>query len=669
MVHPAWLPEAAFEFLTGRHVSLPEFDSPIHDSIKNEIERAGGILAEQGPYDLVLLIDPGLPTEGFQLTSSSDGVVLAGADPRGLLYGFFHLVRLAATGVLGHTDRLWLDGPLTSSPAMPIRMLDHWDNVDVHPVMGQVERGYAGSSLFFDNGELRWDLSRVDAYARLLASVGINTVAINNVNVHATETTLLTSRLDWVVRLADHFRPWGITVCLSVNFASPMALGDLDTCDPCDPRVEAWWAEKTDAVYAAIPDFGGYVVKADSEGQPGPFAYGRTHADGANMLARVLKPHGGVVHWRCFVYNHRQDWRDRRTDRAKAAYDHFTPLDGTFEDNVILQVKHGPLDFQVREAVSPLLAAMDSTRLSLEVQLTGEYTGQQRHVFYLPEMWTEVLDFRPWGDETPLWAIMAGKGPGGRSGGMVGVSNVGMDQFWTGHPFAQANLYGFGRLAWDPTLSPEQILDEWIALTFPHRDPRLVTGLKAIISRSRAVYESYTAPLGVCFMVNPGYHYGPNVDGYEYTPWGTYHFADRDGIGVDRTRATGSGYTGQYHEPWASLYESVETCPEELLLFFHHVRWDHQMRDGRTVAQHIYDTHFEGAEAAEKMRETWASMEGLMTDPPYRAAERLVDEPTFRRVAERLDEQCRSAAEWRDQITTYVWRHSGIPDRLGRPLY
>ena len=634
-------------------------DSPVRGSLVHEVVGAGGIENPgSDPSDLALTIDPSLPAEGFRLTNSPDGVILTGADPRGLLYGFFHLVRLGVSGGLQIGDRFRLaEGPVTSSPAMPIRMLDHWDNVDVHPVMGQVERGYSGDSLFFDNGELRWDLSRVDAYARLLASVGINTVAINNVNVHATETTLLTSRLDWVVRLADHFRPWGITVCLSVNFASPMVLGDLDTCDPCDPDVETWWAEKTAAVYEAIPDFGGYVVKADSEGQPGPFAYGRTHADGANMLARVLKPHGGTVHWRCFVYNHRQDWRDRRTDRAKAAYDHFTPLDGTFEDNVILQVKHGPLDFQVREAVSPLLAAMDSTRLSLEVQLTGEYTGQQRHVFYLPEMWTEVLDFRPWGDDIPLWAIMAGKGPGGRSGGMVGVSNVGMDEFWTGHPFAQANLYGFGRLAWDPELTPEQILDEWIALTFNRRDPRLVEGLKAIISGSREVYESYTAPLGVCFMVNPGYHYGPNVDGYEYTPWGTYHFADRDGIGVDRTRATGSGYTGQYREPWASTYESIETCPEELLLFFHHVRWDYRMRDGRTVAQYIYDTHFEGAEAAETMRAVWDTLKGL------------VDEPTHRRVAERLDEQCRSAAEWRDQITTYVWRHSGIPDRLGRPLY
>ena len=665
MVHPAWLPQAGFDVLRGRHVWFPPIDTPIRTSLAIEVIRAGGLVhcySDAGTIppdaDCVLAVDDSVPAEGFRIQPAANGILVTGADERGLLYGFFHLVRLAATGGLEQADRLRLtDGPVACSPAIPIRMLDHWDNVDVHPVMGQVERGYAGSSLFFDDGELRWDLSRTDDYARLLASVGINTVAINNVNVHATETTLLTDRLDWVVRIADHFRPWGIAVCLSVNFAAPMVIGGLDTCDPLDPNVCAWWAEKTDAVYEKLPDFAGYVVKADSEGQPGPFAYGRTHADGANMLARALAPHGGVVHWRCFVYNHRQDWRDRTTDRARAAYDHFTELDGTFDDNVILQIKHGPLDFQVREAVSPLLAAMGSTRCSLEVQLTQEYTGQQRHVFFLPEMWTEVLDFRPWGDETPLWAVMAGKGPGGRVGAMVAVSNVGMDEFWTGHPLAQANLYGFGRLAWDPGIRPDEILGEWIPQTFPHPDPRLAGALTQIISGSRAVYESYTAPLGVCFMVNPGHHYGPSVDGYEYSPWGTYHFADRDGIGVDRTRATGSGYTGQYHEPWASIYESVETCPEELLLFFHHVRWDHRLRDGRTLAQHIYDTHFEGAEAAGAMREIWRSVADL------------VDEPTHRRVSDRLDEQCRSAAEWRDQLTTYVWRHSGIPDRAGRPLY
>ena len=650
-VHPAWLPPALFTFLQGRRVSLPDMDSPLAATLRAEVERAGASVSDPSDADLVFGFDPSLPAEGYRIERVQGSTHVAGADPRGLLYGFFAVIRL---GPVSLTDAL---EPVSDSPVLPIRMLDHWDNVDIHPVMGQVERGYAGSSLFFDDGKLRWDLSRVDAYARLLASVGVNAIAINNVNVHATETTLLTERLDWVVRIAEHFRPWGITVYLSVNFAAPVQLGDLDTCDPLDPAVQQWWASATKRVYDAIPDFGGYVVKADSEGQPGPFAYGRTHADGANLLARALAPYSGLVHWRCFVYNHRQDWRDRTTDRAKAAYDHFTGLDGSFDDNVILQVKHGPLDFQVREAVSPLLAAMPRTRISLEVQLTQEYTGQQRHVFYLLPMWREVLDFRPWGDDVPLWAIMAGKGPGARPAGMTGVSNVGMDEFWTGHPFAQANLYGFGRLTWNPALDPNTIMAEWILQTFPGADPRLSETVASIVGVSREVYESYTAPLGVCFMVNPGYHYGPSVDGYEYSPWGTYHFADRDGIGVDRTRATGTGYTGQYHEPWASIYESVETCPEELLLFFHHVRWDHRLKDGRTLAQHIYDTHFEGAANAVAMADMWDAVKGL------------VGSGLYERVAQRFEEQCRSAAEWRDQITTYVWRHSGIPDQYGRPLY
>jgi alpha-glucuronidase len=298
-------------------------------------------------------------------------------------------------------------------------------------------------------------------------------------------------------------------------------------------------------VYESIPDFGGYLVKADSEGQPGPSGYGRTHADGANVLADALAPYGGVVHWRAFVYNHRQDWRDRSTDRARAAFDHFVPLDGQFRDNAILQVKHGPMDFQAREPVSPMIAAMPATRVAVEFQVTQEYTGQQRHVCYLAPMWRELLGFRPWGgDGSTVAAVASGEAAAG-GGGLVAVSNVGDDVFWTGHPLAQANLYAFGRLAWSPQLDPAAILDEWIDLTFSPRSTAegasLRRTLHAMMDGSWQTYESYTAPLGVGFMVRPGNHYGPDVDGYEYTPWGTYNFAYRDGIGVDRSRASGTG--------------------------------------------------------------------------------------------------------------------------------
>ncbi|MDR2973182.1 MAG: hypothetical protein LBV00_00500 [Propionibacteriaceae bacterium] len=672
-LHPAWLPRSLTAPLRARTVLVVAPEHPVIRTVVDELSHAGAkaiwltdtdATASRAVIDLTITIDPELPPESFRLARHGGQTSLVGADPKGVLYGHFHLLRRGRLAFQGQ----WRQP--VSTPAIGLRMLDHWDNIDVHPVMGQVERGYAGGSLFYDAGSLRWDLGRVDQYARLLASVGVNAVSINNVNVHATETTLLTTRLDWVTRLADHLRPWGITVFLSVNFAAPIVLGDLDSCDPCDQRVRQWWADTTDRVYAAVPDLGGYLVKADSEGQPGPFAYGRSHADGANLLARALSPHQGVVLWRCFVYNHRQDWRDRSTDRARAAFDHFVELDGAFLDNVILQIKHGPIDFQVREPVSPLLAAMPRTRVCLELQVTAEYTGQQRHVHYLPEAWQEILGFRPWGDETKLWQLMAigqSQSPEStttesprsvRSGGAIAaVSNVGRDEFWTGHPFAQANLYGFARLAWDPTLTPAAILDEWIGSTFPEANPDLAPLLRQIILGSRALYESYTAPNGVGFMVTPGSHYGPSVDGYEYSPWGTYHFADREGIGVDRTRASGSGYTGQYHQPWADLFESVETCPEELLLFFHHVRWDHRMHDGDTLAQHIYNSHFDGAAAIHSLARLWTQADGL------------VEPRLYRRVAERLDEQCRCAQEWCDQITSYVWRHSGIPDDHGRPLY
>ncbi|WP_433496365.1 alpha-glucuronidase [Sphaerimonospora sp. CA-214678] len=677
-VHEAWLPPEAFRAIGSRRV-LVRGEGPLVETVREEVAGAcaryggahgGDQHAHAGPYDLVLALttaeplpgvaaevlaelrrlpDPTIGEQGFAL-ARRDGVTVALADdPAGLLYGLFQVVRLgeAAFRAGRPVER--------HRPAMLRRMLDHWDNVDVHPVMGQVERGYAGGSIFWRDGAARGDLARVRAYARLLAACGVNAVAVNNVNVHATEAHLLTDRLGDVAAIADELRPYGIRVHLSVNFAAPVVLGGLPTADPLDEGVRAWWAAATAKVYATIPDFGGYVVKADSEGQPGPFAYGRSHADGANALAGALAPYGGVVHWRAFVYDHRQDWRDRSTDRARAAHDHFAPLDGRFGDNVILQVKHGPMDFQVREPVSPVIAAMPATRLAAELQVTQEYTGQQRHVCYLAPMWREVLGFRPWGPDGPAVADVVGGG-----GGLVGVSNAGDDPYWTGHPLAQANLYAFGRLAWAPGLDPAAILDEWIDLTFAptatgEAEPLRRT-LHAMMDDSWRTYERYTAPLGVGFMVRPGHHYGPDVDGYEYTPWGTYHFADRDGVGVDRTRATGTGFTGQYPPPWAEVYESLDRCPDELLLFFHHVPYGHVLHSGLTVVQHIYDSHFAGVEQVERLRRRWADAADAV--PPALHA----------RVAGLLDEQLRCALEWRDQINAYFFRKSGVPDARGRRI-
>ncbi|MBC9002725.1 alpha-glucuronidase, partial [Micromonospora aurantiaca] len=422
--HAAWLPPAAFRELGSRGV-LVHGDGPLVDTVLDEVSRAcgryGGRLWHGPPWqvdaDLVLALrgagpvpnaaaetarlgatpavngtgDGSLGDEGYLLARVDDVTVVLADAPAGLLYGMFHVVRLGAAA---------FDDDLPARrhrPALDRRMLDHWDNVAVHPVSGQVERGYAGGSLFWRDGAARHETARLRDYARLLASCGVNAVTVNNVNVHDTEALLLTDRLGDVAEIAEVLRPYGIRVHLSVTFAAPVVLGGLSTADPLDERVRAWWAAATRRVYRRIPDFGGYLVKADSEGRPGPFAYGRDHADGANLLADALAPYGGVVRWRAFVYDHHQDWRDRSTDRARAAHDHFAPLDGRFADNVILQVKFGPIDFQTREPVSPVLAAMPATRLAVEVQATQEYTGQQRHVCYLGPWWSEVLRFRPRG--------------------------------------------------------------------------------------------------------------------------------------------------------------------------------------------------------------------------------------------------------------------------------
>jgi alpha-glucuronidase len=643
-MHAAWLPPEAWRAVGSRPARV-DGEGPLVQTVIAELSAAHAAFGGgTGAPQLVLAISPtaGGGPEGYSL-GRADGVTTVLAEaPAGLLYGLYHVVRL---GEAAFTD----DFPATvHRPAHARRMLDHWDNVDRHPVMGQVERGYSGGSIFWRDGVALRDEARVRAYARLIAATGINAVAVNNVNVHRIEAHLLTDRLDDVVWLADVFRPYGIRVHLSVSFNAPILLGGLPTADPLDPAVAAWWASVTKNVYDAIPDFGGYVVKADSEGQPGPFGYGRSHADGANVLADALAPYGGVVHWRAFVYNHRQDWRDRSTDRAKAAYEHFAPLDGQFRENVVLQVKFGPIDFQVREPISPVIAAMKRTQVAVELQVTQEYTGQQQHICYLAPQWSEILSF-PLADPTTVSELC--------TGGLVAVSNVGDDEYWTGHPLAQANLYAFGRLAWDPTLSPSAVLDEWISLTFPDADATLRETLHAMMDDSWRTYEMYTAPLGVGFMVKPHYHYGPDVDGYEYSPWGTYHFADRDGVGVDRTRATGTGYTGQYPPPWCDVYESLDTCPDELLLFFHHVPYGHVLHSGKTVIQHIYDTHFEGVERVRGLRPLWDRVAGLV-DPALHA-----------RVAERLDEQLRCAIEWRDQINTYFYRKSGVPDAHGRTIY
>lgn len=594
--------------------------------------------------------------ESYRISRQGRGLVVCGGGESGLLYGTFALIRIMQTNPQLLSKICSGKQTVEQAPANPLRMLNHWDNVD-----GSIERGYAGNSFFFVGNELVID-GRTRDYARLLASVGINGTVINNVNVRGAATELITERyLPQLSRLAELFSSYGIKLYLSLNFAAPIELGGLATCDPLDGQVQDFWEKKMEQVYAKVPSLGGFLVKADSEGRPGPFTYGRNHAEGANMLARAIHPYGGLIIWRCFVYNCRQDWRDRKTDRARAGYDNFMPLDGQFDDNVILQIKNGPMDFQVREPVSPLFSGLKETNMMLEVQAAQEYTGQQKHLCYLVPMWREILDFKTYaagkgGDGADSVAdIVSGRLYGQGNCGMAAVANTGDDENWTGHDMAAANFYGFGRLAFDTALTAEEIAREWVRCTYGCNREILDCMLPMLLS-SWETYEKYTSPLGIGWMVNPSHHYGPNVDGYEYDRWGTYHYSDCRGMGVDRTMA-GTGYVSQYNEPNCSMYADIKTCPEELLLFFHHVPYTYRLKTGKTLIQHIYDSHFEGAMQAQNMLLNFDSLKHIL--PPG----------AFERIHTRLKVQADHAKEWRDRINTYYFRISGIPDEKGRTIY
>ncbi|MGD0125596.1 MAG: alpha-glucuronidase family glycosyl hydrolase [Terriglobia bacterium] len=570
-------------------------------------------------------------------------LVIAAPSDRGVLYGVFALLsKIARHDVLYGLDEV-------QEPYAPVRWVNQWDNLN-----GTIERGYAGRSIFFENGGVRADLTRAADYARLLSSIGINGCTINNVN--ADPRILESAFLPQLARVAEAFRPWGVALSISVDLSSPKVIGSLETFDPVDAQVEAWWKSKTDEIYRQIPDFGGFVVKADSEGRLGPSSYGRPHADAANVIARALEPHGGVVFYRAFVYNHHLDWRDPKNDRAKAAYDNFHPLDGEFDDNALVQIKNGPIDFQVREPVSPLFAGLQRTNEAIELQITQEYTGQQRHLCFLPAMWKEVLDFdlHAGGGSTPVKDLAAGRTFDRPTGGFVGVANAGMDTNWLGHPLAMANLYGFGRLAWNPDLSARAIAEEWTKLTFGN-DPTVVRTTTAMLLASWRIYESYTGPLGAGTLTDIlGSHYGPGIESSERNGWGQWHRADHEGIGMDRSVATGTGFVAQYPAAVAKLYESRETTPDELLLFFHHVPYNYRLHSGKTVIQHIYDSHYEGAAEAGDLVRQWNSLQGRVDDERYEA------------VQARLDYQAGHAIVWRDAVCNWFFRISGIADTHGR---
>ncbi|HCM59284.1 MAG TPA: alpha-glucuronidase [Bacteroidales bacterium] len=586
--------------------------------------------------------------EGYIIRSFRQGrrniTVVASEGERGVLYGIFHLLRIIESE--SPLDNL----TITEKPATKLRLLNHWDNLD-----GTVERGYAGASIW--NWHLLPDYihPRYRDYARANASIGINGTVITNVNANALVLTY--QYLLKVAALAEVMRPYGIKVYLTARFSSPREIGGLTTADPLDPEVINWWKEKVAEIYTLIPDFGGFLVKANSEGQPGPQNYGRSHADGANMLAGAVAPFGGVVMWRAFVYDNNVP-----VDRAKQAYNEFVPLDGTFRDNVLIQVKNGPVDFQPREPFHPLFGAMPETPLMPEFQVTQEYLGCATHLVFLAPLFSETLasDTYAAGPGSKVSGVIDGTLHGYTLTGMAGVSNIGSERNWTGHLFGQANWYAFGRLAWNPALSPEQIASEWIRMTITH-DPAIEEGIAGMMLSSRETAVNYMTPLGLHHIMAEGHHWGPGPWVERGRPdWTSvyYHRADTVGIGFDRTK-NGSGAVSQYFPPLDSIFNDPRSCPENLLLWFHHLPWYHVMKSGRTLWDEMCIKYQEGVDSAEDYLTYWESLEGK------------IDGEQFGHIRQMLSIQAKEARWWKDACLTYFQTFSRMPfpDGVEQPLH
>lgn len=582
---------------------------------------------------------------GYTIKSVQNKLVISAEKEIGLLYGVYHILRLQQT----KSSITNLD--ITEKPSYDVRILNHWDNLD-----GTIERGYAGHSLW------KWEdlpntiSPRYEEYARANASIGINAAVLNNVN--ASPNMLRKDYLEKVKVLADIFRPYGIKVYLSVNFSSPKVLGGLQNSDPLNKEVQKWWKDKAAEIYKLIPDFGGFLVKANSEGQPGPQDYGRTHADGANMMADVLKLYGGIVMWRAFVYS------PSKEDRAKQAYLEFVPLDGKFRDNVIIQIKNGPVDFQPREAFNPLFGALRKTPEMVEFQITQEYLGQANHLVYLAPLFKETLDSDTYSDgkNSTIAKITDGNLRPHTLTAIAGVANIGEDKNWTGHHFAQANWYAFGRLAWNHDLTSEQIADEWLKMTF-NDDEKFLKPVKEMMLTSRETAVDYMMPLGLHHIFAGGHHYGPE-------PWGDYkggrpdwspvyyHQANQQGIGFDRTKS-GSNAVSNYFTPLNDIYGNIKTCPENLILWFHHVPWNYQMKDGKTLWEELSYKYDTGVKNVREYQKAWDKVQ------PF------VDEERFQHIQAKLKIQARDAVWWKDACLLYFQTFSKmpIPYDIERPVY
>jgi len=616
--------------------TIPVVEKPTGDgAVVIGTPRNPGIAALVSEHDLRAIGEEGYLVRRIEISGGQHRILIVGNRDIGALYGAFAFLRALQT----HQSIDHLD--LLSAPKIDHRLLDHWDNLD-----RKIERGYAGFSLWEWFYLPDYIDPRYRDYARACASIGINGAVLNNVN--ADPLILTEPWLHKVAALAAVFRPYGIRVYLSVRWSAPVELDHLKTADPLDPAVAEWWRNKVAEIYKIIPDFGGFLVKANSEGEPGPQDYHRTHADGANVLADAVAPHGGIVMWRAFVYS-----ADNKEDRVKQAYDEFMPLDGKFRDNVTVQIKNGPLDFMPREPFHPLFGGLAHTPMDLELQITQEYLGQSVQLCYLAPLWKEVLDSDTYalGSNSTVARAIDGSLRGNTLTVIAGVANTGTDRDWTGHPLAQANWYAYGRLAWDHDLSAAAIADEWARMTYSD-DPRVLEPLTAMLLASREAVVNYSMPLGLAHIMATGHHYGPGpwVDDQKRADWNPvyYHRADAAGIGFDRT-ATGSNAVAQYAPQLAKTWSDLATCPENLLLWFHHVPWDYRMRSGRTLWDELCLHYQHGVESVRDFQKNWETLK------PF------IDSERFQHVHSLLARQEKDAREWRDACTQYFQTFSKRP--------
>lgn len=638
--HQLWLQGSS----TGAVNVISKKSSPTLNIAKLELEQ-GWQGKDGASVELKVKSDKSIKADGFRL---SENLIQANTEA-GVLYGVFEMLRRQRTGDVINEEVV--------NPSYELRLLNHWDNLN-----GSIERGYAGNSIFWREGDSATittdqDIELWTAYARANASIGINGSVLNNVNANQ---NMLTARiLARVKDIADVLRPYGIKTYLSIKFSSPALIGGLKTSDPLDPEVVKWWNDKAKEIYTLIPDFGGFLVKANSEGQPGPQDFGRTHADGANMLADAVKPFGGVVMWRAFVYQTSDE------DRAKQAYNEFMPFDGVFRNNVIIQTKNGPIDFQPREPFSPLFGAMKKTSVMPELQITQEYLGHSIHLAYLSTMWEEFLktDTYQEGEGSTVAKCTDGSVFDQAHTAIAGVSNIGLDANWCGHLFAQSNWYAFGRLAWNNTMSSDKIADEWLRLTFTdateaaessmYWDKNFLVPVKKLMMDSKEAIVNYMMPLGLHHIFSADHHYGP---GPWWAPRGWrkdwtppyYHNANSVGIGFDRT-PTGSNATSQYHEPLQSVFNDISKCPEEYLLWFHHVPWNYTMKNGKTLWDEMCYRYDSGVQDVREFQKIWDKVEVF------------VDKDRFVHIQSKLKQQVINAQLWKDACLLYFQQFSKLP--------